>query len=130
MQMPEPLPRTYLRKEMQKHLSEKDATFDFMIQLQKDPVKMPVEEAEVVWDENVSPFIKVATITIPRQNFDNEERDKLAESLSFNPWHSLPDHMPIGGINRVRKRAYDAMSKYRHERNGEAMIEPEEWQSV
>jgi len=130
VQMPEPLTRTYLRKEMQKHLSLKDATFDFMVQLQKDPVKMPVEDSEVVWDEDASPFIKVATITIPKQNFDNDEHDKLAESLSFNPWHSLPDHMPLGGINRVRKRAYDAMSKYRHERNGEPMMEPEEWQSV
>lgn len=129
-QMPAELSRSYLRKEMQKHLGARDATFDFMVQLQKDPVKMPVEDAEVVWDENVSPFIKVASITIPKQNFDTKERDALAESLSFNPWHSLPDHMPLGGINRVRKRAYDAMSRYRHERNGETLLEPAEWDTL
>ena len=39
------------------------------------------------------------------------------ENLSFNPWHSLPAHRPLGGINRARKVVYPALSKLRHERN-------------
>ncbi|MEK1942330.1 MAG: hypothetical protein AAAB16_18325, partial [Pseudomonas sp.] len=36
---------------------------------------------------------------------------------SFNPWHALPEHRPLGGINRLRKAVYEAVSAYRHERN-------------
>ena len=49
---------------------------------------------------------------------------KIAENLSFTPWHALEDQRPLGGINRARKVAYEAISKYRHERNGVPRVEP------
>jgi hypothetical protein len=38
---------------------------------------------------------------------------KIDLPLSFNPGHALPEHRPIGGINRLRK----AVCIYRLERN-------------
>ena len=46
------------------------------------------------------------------------EQNLACDNLSFNPWHSLPEHRPIGGINRLRKAVYETVSAYRHERNG------------
>jgi hypothetical protein len=37
--------------------------------------------------------------------------------MSFNPWHAVPAHKPLGGINRLRQAVYQAISKLRHEMN-------------
>ena len=105
------------------HLKDHEARFDFFVQVQTDPAAMPVEDPTVEW---TSPFQKVATIRIPPQEFNTPERDKFGENLSFTPWHSLPEHRPLGGINRARKEIYRAISKQRHELNGVPMTEPTE----
>jgi len=95
-----------------------------MIQVQKDPDRMPVEDAGVKWSENESPFIKVASLRISPQTFRTKERDELAENLSFSPAHSLIEHRPIGGINRARVEIYRHLSEFRHKRNNKRLIEP------
>lgn len=117
----------FFREAMVEHLKRADAHFDFMIQFQTDPVKMPVEDATVVWDAAESPYIKVATIRIPMQVFDTDRRFRFAENLSFTPWHSLPEHQPLGVINRIRKAAYEAMSRRRHDMNDVPRKEPVSW---
>ena len=114
----------FLREAMVSHLKERDACFDFGIQLQTDPVKMPIEDPSVDWDERVSPFITVAKIRIPRQAFDSDRQDEYAENLSFTPWHCLPEHQPIGGVNRIRKTVYEHISTLRHDTNGVPRREP------
>jgi hypothetical protein len=107
----------YLREAMTKHLASNDAYFDFKIQLQTDSVKMPVEDPTVEWDEQESPYVKVATIKIPSQDFNTEERKCFDEKQSFSPWHTLPEHQPLGGVNRARKQVYGELAKFRNERN-------------
>ena len=114
----------YLSEVMKQHLSGQDAYFDFMVQLQTNPQQMPIEDASVRWDEGASAFRKVATIKIPAQNFATEAQMKFAENLSFTPWHSLPEHTPLGSINRARKVVYEMISRYRHERNSDPRTEP------
>lgn len=115
----------YLTENMEKHLAESEARFDFMVQVQKDPVRMPVEDAGVEWSEQESPFIKVATLRIPVQGFRTREREELAENLSFSPAHSLAAHRPIGGINRARIEIYRRLSEFRHKHNNSLLIEPD-----
>ncbi|MFH1885437.1 MAG: catalase family protein [Pseudomonadota bacterium] len=114
----------YLREAMKRKLAREEASFDFMVQFQTDPGKMPIEDARINWDESMSPFVKVATIRIPPQDFDSPGQMDFSESLSFTPWHSLPEHKPLGGINRARKHLYRALSIFRHERNGAERMEP------
>ena len=106
----------YLREAMTKHLASKDAYFDFKIQLQTDAEKMPIEDPTVEWDEKESPYVKVATIRIPQQDFNTEERKQLDENQSFSPWHSLLEHQPVGGVNRARK-IYAELAKIRNKIN-------------
>lgn len=122
--MPHELGDHYLTENMEKHLATHEASFDFMIQVQKDPVRMPVEDAGVEWSETESPFIKVATIRIAPQAFRTAEREQLAEDLSFSPAHSLIEHRPIGGINRARVEIYRSLSEFRHKRNNKQLMEP------
>ena len=114
----------YLRQAMRKTLSAGSACFEFMVQKQLDPVKMPVEDPTIEWDSAASPFVKIATITIPKQKFDSKDQMDFCENLSMTPWHSLPEQRPLGGINRVRKAVYEAISTLRHNLNGQARTEP------
>jgi catalase len=107
----------YLREAMTKHLASKDAYFDFKIQLQTNAVKMQVEDPTVEWDEQESRYVKVATIRIPSQDFNTEDRKYFDEKQSFSPWHTLPEHQPLGGVNRARKRIYGELAKFRKDIN-------------
>ena len=117
----------FLRQNMAKQLSERDYHFDFCVQLQKYPITMPIEDPGKLWPESESPFIKVATLTIPKQSFDTPEQNIYGRDLSFNPWHSLPAHHPLGGINRARRIIYEALSKFRHQKNNAAIHEPTDY---
>ena len=114
----------FLRENMQKHLAESEACFDFLVQLRKLPTEMPIEDPTIEWSEKDAPFIPVARITIPAQAFISPEQLAFCENLSFTPWHTIPEHRPLGGINRVRKTVYDTISRVRHELNGEEGREP------
>jgi Catalase len=113
----------FLRETMIKQLEAGEAAFDFLVQPRTSP-KMSVENSMVEWKESEAPFFKVATITIPQQRFATPERDMLGENLSFTPWHALPQHRPLGAINRIRRVAYAAVSERRHEFNKTLRREP------
>ncbi len=114
----------YLREAMAKTLSKKEVTFDFMIQFQTDAYRMPIENASVEWPEKLSPFVPVARLHLPVQKFDSRSQMAFAENLSYNPWHCIADHRPLGNQNRARKAIYFALSELRLTMNGEARIEP------
>ena len=114
----------FLADNMEKTLKDGPGCFEFMVQLQGDPKDMPVEDPTELWSEKASPFVKVAHIEIPSQAFRSEEQRKLCEDLSFTPWHALPEHRPLGGINRLRKVVYETISSLRHDLNGVPRQEP------
>ncbi|WP_462160159.1 catalase family protein [Pseudoalteromonas sp. GB56] len=117
----------FLRQELSKNLSQTSACFDFMVQLQNTDKYMPVEDTTVKWRSEDSPFIKVARIEIPEQHFDTQEQNQFCENLSFTPWHAVEALEPVGGINRLRKAVYNGISRYRHDKNGQPMVEPRGW---
>jgi catalase len=114
----------YLRVNLAATLKKHELKYDFGIQFQKDPVKMPIENPSIPWSEKDSPFIKLATIRIPIQEFDTPERAEFGDNLSFNTWHCLPEHQPLGSFNRVRKIIYEEMYRFRHEHNHIKDIQP------
>jgi hypothetical protein len=104
---------TYLRDELRRRLATEDVALDFCVQFQRDARTMPIEDASVEWGEHESPYVRVAEVRIPRQSIDVPGRDLVCERSSFNPWHSLVVHRPLGAMNRVRRAIYDAMQQFR-----------------
>ena len=105
--------------------AKNSAEYELRIQLCTDLEKMPVEDASIEWDEKESPYVAVAKIVIPQQAAYSTPRRVFAdEKLSFNPWHTLPAHRPLGSIQRVRVRVYEASTQFRHEMNEQPRIEP------
>lgn len=98
--------------------------FDLMLQLQDQQKYMPVEDATIEWKESDSPFIPVARITIEKQDISTSLKNDFCENLSFSPWHALPEHEPVGALNRARKVVYQNIARYRRCSNGKYFGEP------
>ena len=114
-----------IRDAVVKFFETETAIWDVQIQLATDLEKMPVEDASALWPEELSPYVTVGQLTAwPQAAYSPERRVFVDELLSFNPWHCLEAHRPLGNIMRARKRAYDASSHYRHSANVRPKIEP------
>ena len=111
----------FLRHQLVDFFKASDMSFDFLVQFQTDADKMPIEDPTVKWH---SPFVKLATLYIPRQEFDDDKNRLFGEALAYNPWHSLPEHRPLGGLNRARLAIYDTLSRFRNANNGQKTFEP------
>jgi hypothetical protein len=122
--IPKNLPADYLRQAMAATLSSREVEFDFLVQPQTDPRRMPIEDASIEWPETLSPFTPVAKIKIPTQRFESPEADKFARELSFNPWHAIAAHRPLGNQNRARRIIYTELSRLRQSMSAEPHIEP------
>jgi len=114
----------YLRENMAKTLGSRDVAFTLTVQLQTDPHRMPIEHAGILWPEKLSPRIPVATLRIPRQRFDSPAQMAFARNLSYNPWHSIAEHRPLGNLNRARRKLYWELARFRQADNGVSHIEP------
>jgi hypothetical protein len=114
----------YLRHVMARQLQREGVAFDFLVQLQADARGMPVEDPRIRWEPAHAPWRKVATLHIRAQTFDSPGQLQFAKDLSYSPWHSVPEHRPLGGVNRCRRIIYRAISQFRHEANGRRALEP------
>ncbi len=109
----------FLRSALNQQLSTDRMPACFVLQIQRQDANkyMPIEDTSIEWREQDSPFQTVARITLPPQDFDTPALNLQCDNLSFNPWFGIDAHRPIGGINRLRKAVYEAVSDYRHSRN-------------
>jgi hypothetical protein len=120
-------PRTWnsLKDSIVAFFEKETAIWELRVQLCTDLAKMPVEDASVEWDERLSPPLTIARITARPQNaYSDARRVWVDEHLSFNPWHGLAAHRPMGNIMRARFKSYQACSQFRCAAEGRPMVEP------
>lgn len=110
----------YLHDVLASTLREREMCFEFRLQVRAGTA-MSVEDSRTEWLEEDAPFVRVARLVIPTQTLAPEA---FCEDLSFTPWHSLPEHRPLGGVNRIRRVVYQSISDFRHELNGTERSEP------
>jgi hypothetical protein len=112
-----------IHEELAARLLRGPVSYDLELQFYVDPVKTPIEDPTVEWPEADSPFLKVARLVLPSQDMNSARGKKLAEwieTLSFDPWHALEEHRPLGHLMRARNVAYRSSTTER-----EAAGEPE-----
>ena len=101
------------------------AEYELRAQLCTDLKAMPVEDASIDWPQDQSPYQALGKIVIPAQDSFSPARRVYADDvLSYNPFHCLPEHLPLGSINRVRIKAYASSTNYRHAMNAQPKVEP------
>ena len=117
-------PDDYLRDAMVATLAKEDVELEIRLQVQTDPHLMPIENNAVLWPERLSPRIPAATLRIPSQKFDSPAQMEFVRRLSFNPWHCIAEHRPLGNQSRARRRMYYELSKLRQKMNNLSHYEP------
>ena len=114
-----------LRDAVVRHFASDTGEWELRIQLCTDLKTMPIEDAAVQWPEDASPYVAVARILMSSQPAWNDARAAaLDQGLSFNPWHGLASHRPLGSIMRVRKAVYQALAAERMKTNDQTAGEP------
>jgi len=117
-------PDDYLRNAMIASLNEGDVELDVRLQLQTDSFLMPTENNAVLWPERLSPRVSVATLRLPKQTFASPAQMQFARRLTYNPWHTIAEHRPLGNQSRARKRMYWTLAQLRQKMNGAPHYEP------
>jgi len=103
------------------------AEYELRAQLLTDLREMPIEDASVQWPEDLSPHQPIAKLTFPAQDPYSPARRVYADDvLSFNPWHCIEEHRPLGSIMRIRIKAYEMSSSFRHQMNVQPRVEPKD----
>ena len=100
-----------------------DFDFDLQVQLCTDLAKMPVNDATVEWSEELSPYVTVGHVHVPRQDISETLKSEACDALAFNQWRVRPEHRPLGEIMDVR-RIYSTSARVRREINGQPPGEP------
>lgn len=101
------------------------AEYQLSAQLCTDLSIMPVEDGSVEWPQDQSAYLPIAKLVIPSQQAYSPARRVYADDvLTFNPFHCLPEHRPLGSIMRARQLAYETSSKFRHQMNAQPKVEP------
>ena len=107
-----------MRMALEETLRTQEVLFEYQVQLRTSEHTMPIEDASIEWPESESPYRTVAHLLLPRQEIELLRQQGDYQNLSFNVWHALAAHRPLGGINRVRRRAYALSSAWRRQQAG------------
>lgn len=103
----------FYTEDLAARLARGPVTYDMSLQFFVDEATTPIEDPSIDWP---APYVKVATLVIAQQDPASERGKQLSErgeQLSFDPWHALVAHKPLGGIMRARKHAYYASTRGR-----------------
>lgn len=90
-----------------------------------DLTHQPVEDASTAWDDFLSPWHDLAAVEFPPQEtYSDERRTWWDDRIALSPFNGLEEHKPLGSVNRLRKRVYEASRKNRAAKNGVFSPEP------
>ena len=114
-----------LREEIDEAMRQQPVEWELRVQLLRDTDAQPIEDASVVWDEDVSPFVAVATVSADAQPAWTDSRAAAVDDeMRFAPWNGIAAHRPMGSINRARKSPYDHSAEFRQRFNNCPIHDP------
>lgn len=114
----------YLQQRLERDMLAGGACYELQIQLRNESRNKlsdklnpePLDRATVVWDESITKPVTVATVSIfPQPIQSNVE---LCEKVSFNPFHAMKEHKPVGSISEARGYVYKRMAELRQKNLG------------
>lgn len=109
----------FLRSRMRRRLASpgNGIVLDFSVQIRDRATLQDVEQASRRWRRAADRIVHIARIEVPAQDFATADRFCTCEDMTFSPWHCLPEHRPLGGLNRSRLLAYLVSSRVRRRLN-------------
>jgi hypothetical protein len=99
------------------HRPGEDFALEFSVRLRHAASPDDAEDASRWWNAPQDRIVRLARIEIPRQNFLEPDRRFDCQHMMINPWNCLPEHRPLGSINRMRLAVYLASLQARQKMN-------------
>ena len=90
---------------------------DFSIRVRHAATSDDVEDASRWWTRPLDRVVRLGSFAIPRQDFLAQNTLYDCEHMVFNPWNCLPEHRPLGSVNRMRLAVYLASWQVRRKLN-------------
>lgn len=106
-----------LRRELGMRLAAGDLRYRLAVQRFVDERRTPIEDASVVWRENVTRSVAIGTIIIPQCDIlgaEGEDVRARVDAMQLNPWNSAPEFRPLGSHNRLLQLVYASVAKDDH----------------
>ena len=100
----------FLGDRLMDDLSKEEVAFALFVQFSDNKKTEPIDDCRVIWKTH---FHQVATIMIPRQDIDTDERRKKDLELTYSPGHAIIEHAPLGSVNMIRRKVYEQLAKER-----------------
>ncbi len=107
---------TRLGDDLAARLRQGPVEFGLELQFFVDEARTPIEDGSVDWPIDVAPYVRVGKLVIPQQDAASDHGKRISDriaNLSFDPWHALVEHRPLGGMMRARKPTYFASAQGR-----------------
>lgn len=79
-----------------------------------------VEDTTLAWSTPFTPLAQLEVLAVDLESEEGKRETEFIEALSFDPWHALVAHRPLGVTMRARKHAY-----YTSTQNRRASSEPD-----
>ncbi len=98
----------FLRQDLSARLKQGALSWTLRAQFFIDEKTTPIEDTAVYWS---GPWVDLATLTLPKQDVQSprgREISELVNELSFDPWHAIEEHRPLGAMMRARGATYGA----------------------
>jgi len=111
--------------------SSATACYTLMVQFFDTDQTTPIEDSTVQWN---TPWYTIATLEIEsyasRYAFQPRQLG-FCDFMSFNPWHTIPEHQPLGSLNRIRKAVYTGDATHRHslQRQSDQEVTVTDWRN-
>lgn len=107
--------QNYLRKTLAAHLRSEKTCYELSAVFHGEG-SPSVEDAVAKWPGE---YVVLGRFTVDKKVAGKEFlTDDECEFPSFSPWRTLPEHQPIGSIQRVRERVYAEVFRARHKNRG------------
>lgn len=101
----------FLRNDFKRQLAAHDLCIDLSIQRQEDGEKQSIEDVSVLWQ---TPYVNVGRLVFTSRTLTDGDADETAcNEFSFQPWHTLAAHRPLGNAMRARRIALPSSAKFR-----------------
>jgi hypothetical protein len=99
------------------HQGGDDVVLDFSIRMRHTATSDDEEDASRWWSRPQDRVVRLGSIAIPKQGLLAQNQLYDCEHMVFNPWNCLPEHRPLGSINRMRLAVYLASRQARQKLN-------------
>ena len=122
--VPPPVEKADLTPELTHRLRGGPAMFALEAQPFVDQQRTPIENPAVEWPTE---WVQLARLELPMQDAaspEGKKRSEYVETLSFDPWHALVQHRPLGATMRARAVAYRVAVMRRHARSELEVVGP------